>query len=126
MITVEISSITGHAETSEDWAKEGRRLVPLLPRTAPQTAFSAFADEIAETASQCNKQIPTTSTNIERKRPTPPIIPIVPETSKTIPFRIPDLPKSDENKKRKLQPENSSLAQHLLAPKVCRIQQLYR
>lgn len=81
---------------------------------------------MADTAIQCNKQLPTTSTNTERKRPTVPPVPIVPETSKTIPFRIPDPPKSEENKKRKLSPENSSLAHHLLAPKVCRIQQLYR
>ncbi|XP_018562629.1 BRCA2-interacting transcriptional repressor EMSY isoform X2 [Anoplophora glabripennis] len=81
--------VTGHTESLEDWAQEGRRLVPLLPRTAPQTAFSALADETAEVASQ-------------------------------------NPPKVEDSKKRKLCPENSSLAQHLLAPKVCRIQQLYR
>ncbi|KAJ8958914.1 hypothetical protein NQ318_019683 [Aromia moschata] len=98
--------VTGHTESLEDWAQEGRRLVPLLPRTAPQTAFSALADETADAANQSNKQLP----------------------SPKAPFRIPDPPKAEESKKRKVPicPENSSLAQHLLTPKFCRIQQLYR
>ncbi|KAJ8935081.1 hypothetical protein NQ314_013026 [Rhamnusium bicolor] len=124
-----IYSVTGHTESLEDWAQEGRRLVPLLPRTSPQTAFSALADEAADVAHQSNKQLPSPSST-ERKRPAiPQMVPTVaPETSKALPFRIPDPPKVEENKKRKIPvcPENSSLAQHLLAPKLCRIQQLYR
>lgn len=121
-------SITGHTASSEDWAQEGRRLVPLLLRTAPQTAYSALADEVAETAFHCNKQLPLPSTT-ERKRQTIAQVSTTgQENMKSLPFRVPDPPKVEENKKRKLQmnPENSSLAQHLLSPKFCRIQQLYR
>ncbi|KAJ8975838.1 hypothetical protein NQ317_001235 [Molorchus minor] len=94
--------ITGHGESLEDWAQEGRRLVPLLPRTAPQTAFSALADETAEVATQCNKQLPLPSST-ERKRQTVTQLSAAAttETSKTVPFRIPDPPKAEENKKEK-------------------------
>lgn len=33
--------------TSSNWAMEGRRLVPLMPRLVPQTAFSALANSVA-------------------------------------------------------------------------------
>ncbi|KAJ8916272.1 hypothetical protein NQ315_016412 [Exocentrus adspersus] len=104
--------VTGHTESLDDWAQEGRRIVPLLPRTAPQTAFSALADETAEAATQSNKQLPPPSST-ERKRQTA-------TQSAGIP------PKAEDGKKRKACTEGSSLAQHLLAPKVCRIQQLQR
>ncbi|XP_074042716.1 uncharacterized protein isoform X2 [Leptinotarsa decemlineata] len=121
--------ITGRSESLDEWAQEGRRLVPLLPRTAPQTVFGAVADEAAESANQSNKQLPSPS-NTERKRHAVSQIQpnMILETTKNSSFRIPDPPKADECKKRKLMSnnENSSLAQHLLAPKLCRIQQLYR
>lgn len=97
-------------------------------RSAPQTAYSAIADEVAENAFQCNKQLPLPATT-ERKRPAVAQVSAGgQENIKNIPFRVPDPPKSEDSKKRKLQmnPENSSLAQHLLSPKFCRIQQLYR
>ncbi|KAG5876868.1 BRCA2-interacting transcriptional repressor EMSY [Gonioctena quinquepunctata] len=121
--------VTGHTESLDEWAQEGRRLVPLLPRTAPQTVFSAVADEAAEHASQCNTHLPSPF-NTERKRSI--VTQMQPsvgsENCKMMPFRIPDLPKADESKKRKLSSgtENSSLAQHLLSPKFSKIQQLYR
>lgn len=83
---------------------------------------------MAESAIQCNKQLPLPS-NTERKRQAvSQMNPIMQENSRNLPFRVPDPPKSEETKKRKLQmtPENSSLAQHLLSPKFSRIQQLYR
>lgn len=98
-------------------------------RSAPQTAFSALADEVAETAYQCNRQLPLPSTTERKRQAVSQVNPNIQENTKTtIPFRVPDPPKSEETKKRKLQlnPENSSLAQHLLSPKFCRIQQLYR
>jgi len=36
--------------TATDWAIEGRRLVPLLPRLVPHTAFTALADQVANIA----------------------------------------------------------------------------
>ncbi|VEN49037.1 unnamed protein product, partial [Callosobruchus maculatus] len=134
-------SVTGSTDTSEDWAQEGRRLVPLLPRTAPQTALSALADEAADVANQCNKQLPV-PTSTERRRP--PVVsgqaqPPHPTTTvasvsdmsglgaskSTMPFRMPDPPKPDD-KKRKLAQDTSNLAQQLISPRLCRIQNLYR
>lgn len=124
-----IFSVTGHTESLEDWAQEGRRIVPLLPRPAPQTAYSAIADEVSEAAGQSNKLLPAPACT-ERKRP--PSVTIThsnngSESSKTGTFRIPDPPKLDD-KKRKMSScqDNSNITQHLISPKVCRIQQLYR
>nr|CAI5862556.1 unnamed protein product [Callosobruchus analis] len=132
--------VTGSTDTLEDWAQEGRRLVPLLPRTAPQTALSALADEAADVASQCNKQLPV-PTSTERRRPPvvsgqpqPPHHPATTAASvsdvsgaskSTIQFRVPDPPKPDD-KKRKLAQDTSNLAQQLISPRLCRIQNLYR
>lgn len=115
--------------TNDEWLQEGRRLIPLMPRIAPQTAYSAIADEVADSTSKTNKQLPLPS-NTERKRQSP----ILPQTSSTesqnkLLFRVPDFPKTEECKKRKFSMgvENSSLAQHLMCPpKVSRIQQIYR
>lgn len=101
-----------------------------MPRVAPQTAFSAIADEIADSASKINRQLPTPSST-ERKRFPPVSVEqqnVGIEGNKSV-FRIPDLPKNEECKKRKLPGgvESSSLAQHLIgSPKISRIQQLYR
>lgn len=123
--------ITGQFESLEEWAQEGRRLVPLLPRQPPQTLYSAIANDAAESASQCNKLLPSPA-NTERKRPvvSPVTTMAIPETGKTISFRVPELPKQDEsvNKKRKLVgvTETANITQNLLSPKLCRIQQIYR
>lgn len=122
-------SVTGLTESLEDWAQEGRRSVPLLPRMAPQTAYSAIADEAAETANQINNQLPHPMYTERKRPPVQPPVQNLPETSKIVPFRVPETPKSEDNKKRKLPvcTENSSLAQHLLGPsKICRTQQIYR
>lgn len=113
----------------EEWALEGRRLVPLLPRVPPQTPFSVIADEASESASLYNKQLPLPF-NTERKRPLPQtVIPTtqVAETNGKSAFRVPDTPK-EEHKRRKCHSvgETSSLAQHLLGPKLTKIQQIYR
>jgi hypothetical protein len=113
----------------EDWAQEGRRCVPLIPRLAPQTAYSAIADEAAETANQTNKQLPYPACTERKRPPSQPTLQMMPETSKGASFRVPETPKSDDNKKRKMPicTENSSLAQHLLGPpKMSRTQQIYR
>lgn len=100
-----------------------------MPRVAPQTAYSAIADEVADATSKTNKQLPLPS-NTERKRQSPiSSQPNSAETTNKLLFRIPEFPKAEESKKRKfpLGVENSSLAQHLMCPpKISRIQQIYR
>ncbi|XP_044268475.1 BRCA2-interacting transcriptional repressor EMSY [Tribolium madens] len=121
--------VTGLSESLEDWAQEGRRSVPLLPRMAPQTAYSAIADEAAETANQTNKQLPHPASTERKRTPVQPPVQTIPETSKAAQFRVPETPKIEDSKKRKLPicTENSSLAQHLLGPpKMSRTQQIYR
>ena len=46
-------SVYGPGSCAE-WAAEGRRLVPLMPRLVPQTVFSASATAAANTASAAN------------------------------------------------------------------------
>ncbi|XP_066141227.1 BRCA2-interacting transcriptional repressor EMSY [Euwallacea fornicatus] len=122
--------ISGQLNSLEDWAQEGRRLVPLLPRALPQTSYSEVADEASEAAFQSNKQLPLPA-HTERKRPQPQSTspaPVLNETNgKTSSFRMPELPR-DEPKRRKCNSmgEGSSLAQHLLGPKLTKIQQIYR
>lgn len=122
-------SVSGQKITSDEWTQEGRRLIPLMPRVAPQTAYSAIADEIADTASKNNKLLPNPS-NTERKRPASLSTQSgITEINKPISFRMPDPPKPDDAKKRKLSlpVESSSLAQHLMGPpKMSKIQQIYR
>ncbi|RZC40823.1 EMSY [Asbolus verrucosus] len=121
--------VTGLTESLEDWAQEGRRSVPLIPRMAPQTAYSAIADEAAEVANLNNKQLPHPACTERKRPPSQPVMQLMPETSKGASFRVPETPKNDDTKKRKLPicTENSSLAQHLLGPpKMSRTQQIYR
>lgn len=122
-------SISGQNGYLDDWAQEGRRAVPLMPRTAPQTAFTAIADEVADTASMNNKQLPLPVAT-ERKRNQNQQVQIgIPENSKNMQFRTPEPLKLEDSKKRKLPlfGENSNLAQHLMGPpKVSKIQQIYR
>ncbi|KAM8977686.1 BRCA2-interacting transcriptional repressor EMSY [Pelodytes ibericus] len=44
--------------SSSEWSIEGRRLVPLMPRLVPQTAFTATANAIANSAGQHNASLP--------------------------------------------------------------------
>lgn len=55
-------------DTTDEWALEGRRLVPLMPRTVPQTAYSVIADDEANKASIENEKLPHPAST-ERKRP---------------------------------------------------------
>ncbi|XP_076969648.1 BRCA2-interacting transcriptional repressor EMSY isoform X6 [Tamandua tetradactyla] len=44
--------------SSSEWSIEGRRLVPLMPRLVPQTAFTVTANAIANAAIQHNASLP--------------------------------------------------------------------
>ncbi|KAE8627941.1 hypothetical protein XENTR_v10007229 [Xenopus tropicalis] len=44
--------------SSSEWSIEGRRLVPLMPRLVPQTAFTATANAVANAAGQHNASLP--------------------------------------------------------------------
>uniref|UniRef100_T1J4R7 Bromo domain-containing protein n=1 Tax=Strigamia maritima TaxID=126957 RepID=T1J4R7_STRMM len=43
--------------TASEWAIEGRRLIPLMPRLVPQTAFTAVATQVANIAAVQNAQM---------------------------------------------------------------------
>ncbi|PNF25978.1 hypothetical protein B7P43_G06364 [Cryptotermes secundus] len=73
--------------TSTDWAIEGRRLIPLMPRLVPQTAFTALANNVANIAAAENARLPPPA-NTVKKNPvpideTPACEPSVPEATKT-------------------------------------------
>lgn len=53
-------SIYGAGSCAE-WAAEGRRLVPLMPRLVPQTVFSASATAAANSAAAANAKAPASS-----------------------------------------------------------------
>lgn len=128
-ITTWVCSVSGQNGVSEDWAQEGRRLIPLMPRAAPQTAYSAIADHVADAASMNNKQLPHPA-NTERKRnQNQQTQNNVPDSNRSVQYRLTESPKLEESKKRKLPfvTENSSLSQHLMGPpKLSKIQQIYR
>ncbi|KAM4701023.1 BRCA2-interacting transcriptional repressor EMSY [Discoglossus pictus] len=44
--------------SSSEWSIEGRRLVPLMPRLVPQTAFTATANAVANSAGHHNSSLP--------------------------------------------------------------------
>ncbi|XP_060255454.1 BRCA2-interacting transcriptional repressor EMSY isoform X28 [Ovis aries] len=44
--------------SSSEWSIEGRRLVPLMPRLVPQTAFTVTANAVANAAVQHNASLP--------------------------------------------------------------------
>ncbi|PSN42864.1 hypothetical protein C0J52_16190 [Blattella germanica] len=52
--------------TATDWAIEGRRLIPLMPRLVPQTAFTALANNVANIAAAENSKLPTPSNTVKR------------------------------------------------------------
>ncbi|XP_020666533.3 BRCA2-interacting transcriptional repressor EMSY isoform X5 [Pogona vitticeps] len=45
--------------SSSEWSVEGRRLVPLMPRLVPQTAFTVTANAVASAALQHNASLPS-------------------------------------------------------------------
>ena len=49
-----VSSMGCGSNVTEKWAAEGRRLIPLLPRLVPQTAFTATATAAANTQADRN------------------------------------------------------------------------
>lgn len=57
------SSIYGAGSCAE-WAAEGRRLVPLMPRLVPQTVFSSSATAAANSAAAANAKLPVSSGNV--------------------------------------------------------------
>ncbi|KAF5294156.1 hypothetical protein FQR65_LT10867 [Abscondita terminalis] len=120
----------GQLETSDEWIKEGRRLISLMPRVAPQTIYSAIADEVADAASINNEQLPfPAQTECKRTPTTSQVQSSTSESSRPQSFRLPETFKNEDTKKRKIPfgVESSTLAQHLIGPsKVSRIQQIYR
>lgn len=44
--------------SSSEWSIEGRRLVPLMPRLVPQTAFTVTANAVANAAASQNASLP--------------------------------------------------------------------
>ena len=62
-------SVCGNTNNENDWAKEGRRIIPLLKRATPITAFTSVADNGAENAANLNKTLPSPlNTKSETKR----------------------------------------------------------
>lgn len=43
--------------SSSEWSIEGRRLVPLMPRLVPQTAFTATANAVASITANQNASL---------------------------------------------------------------------
>ncbi|XP_067007392.1 BRCA2-interacting transcriptional repressor EMSY isoform X2 [Anabrus simplex] len=72
--------------TSTDWAIEGRRLVPLMPRLVPQTAFTPLANNVANIAAAENAKLPPPAHTVKQSisgDESPPCEPSVPEATKT-------------------------------------------
>lgn len=59
-LAIVAESIYGAGSCAE-WAAEGRRLVPLMPRLVPQTVFSASATAAANAAAAANAKVPVSS-----------------------------------------------------------------
>ncbi|ELT92779.1 hypothetical protein CAPTEDRAFT_228047 [Capitella teleta] len=55
-------------ESSSEWEVEGRRLVPLLPRLVPQTAFTSTANSAAIQQSERNSALPLPAQTANRER----------------------------------------------------------
>ncbi|KAE8746617.1 hypothetical protein FOCC_FOCC006601 [Frankliniella occidentalis] len=84
-----IAKQMGGANSGTEWAIEGRRLVPLLPRLVPQTAFTAIADKVANMAMTEGAKLPLPTPPVKKRLSSPPIDetllePNVPEASKTL------------------------------------------
>jgi hypothetical protein len=64
-----ISSICGDGRSEAEWAKEGRRIIPLLNRATPITAFTPIADSGADEVAKVNKNLTSPlNTKSESKR----------------------------------------------------------
>ena len=50
-------SLCGNGQNEAEWAKEGRRIIPLLKRATPITAFTPIADEGSEKLTNLNKSL---------------------------------------------------------------------
>ncbi|ESP04962.1 hypothetical protein LOTGIDRAFT_109747 [Lottia gigantea] len=46
------------ANTTSEWLIEGRRLIPLMPRLVPQTAFTDAANRVANAQAEKNAMLP--------------------------------------------------------------------
>jgi hypothetical protein len=57
----------GGSNTGTEWAIEGRRLVPLLPRLVPQTAFTAIADKVANMVMTEGAKLPLPTPPVKRR-----------------------------------------------------------
>lgn len=55
-----LCSVSG-PNTMSEWLIEGRRLIPLMPRLVPQTAFTAKANEAANLQAEKNASMPVPS-----------------------------------------------------------------
>lgn len=51
-----------------EWLIEGRRLVPLMPRLVPQTAFTATANNAANMQAERNLSLPHPAQTANRER----------------------------------------------------------
>ena len=49
------------SNTTQEWLIEGRRLVPLMPRLVPQTAFTVTANQAANMQAEKNASLPSPS-----------------------------------------------------------------
>ena len=49
------------SNSTQDWLIEGRRLVPLMPRLVPQTAFTVTANQVANMQAEKNASLPSPS-----------------------------------------------------------------
>ena len=62
-------SLCGNGANETEWAKEGRRIIPLLKRATPITAFTPIADEGSEHLTNLNKNLSSPlNTKSEPKR----------------------------------------------------------
>ncbi|GFO11518.1 chromosome 11 open reading frame 30 [Plakobranchus ocellatus] len=70
-------NISGSMGTSE-WQVEGRRLVPLMPRLVPQTAFTSTANQAASAMMEKNATLPPPASTCNKDGP----IAVLPKTSR--------------------------------------------
>ena len=49
------------SNSTQEWLIEGRRLVPLMPRLVPQTAFTVTANQAANAQAEINAALPSPS-----------------------------------------------------------------
>ncbi|KAK3754185.1 hypothetical protein RRG08_028152 [Elysia crispata] len=71
-------NISGSMGTTE-WQVEGRRLVPLMPRLVPQTAFTSTANQAASAMMEKNATLPPPSSTCNRDGPTA----VLPKTTRS-------------------------------------------